>query len=70
MSLIGAVARSVCNPPHQARASLDADAERKVIYYIALYAEMERCRGAQVPMVIGAGIEYGIPTAPQQENGQ
>lgn len=68
MSLIGAVARSVCNPPQQAIARLNDQAERTRIYYVALYAEMERCRVAQVPMLIG--INYGVPNAPQSNGGQ
>lgn len=43
---------------------LATEHERMRRYYIALYAEMERCRVAQVPMLIGAGIEYGVPNAP------
>lgn len=41
------------------------DRERQARYYVALYAEMERCRVAQVPMLIGAGVDYGIPAAPR-----
>ena len=61
MSTIGTTARSVCNPPHQAIARLTAARERSAIYYVALYSEMERCRVAQEPMVIG---ERSIPMAP------
>lgn len=35
---------------------LEAERERTRRYYIALYAEMERCRVAQVPMMFGAGL--------------
>ena len=64
MSTIGAAARSVCNPPQQVFARMADEAERSRIYWIALYAEMERCRVAQQPMLIGAGIDYGVPSAP------
>lgn len=61
MSTIGAVARSVCNPWHQASARLAAESERTAIYYVAVFAEIERCRVAQVPTLIG---ERSIPRAP------
>lgn len=40
---------------------LAAEGERTAIYYVAVFAEIERCRVAQVPTLIG---ERSIPREP------
>jgi hypothetical protein len=62
MSTIGVAARIMCQPWYEARARLDAEEERTCIYYIALYSEMEYCRLARIPTLIG---EHSIPAAPE-----
>ena len=71
MSAVGAAVYSICadfgrcgfqsSGRNYHAEKLAAEAERKRIYYIALYADMERARAAQVPMVIGADLGYRVP---------
>lgn len=74
MSTLGAAVYSTCNDmarqAHKAAGQnfhalkLAEDKERMRRYYIALYADMERARLAQVPLVIGVDLDYSVPARP------